>query len=332
MSRLRGHALALLLLASLLHPGLVRGEGELVDGVAAVVNTEVITFSQVRELTAARERALFTAARDRNSGQTLSNEELVSQVKEARLGALKDLIDRQIILQEFKKQGYKIPDRVVEERIQTIIREEFGGDRSAFIKTLEAQGYTIGKFREVEREKIMVQALRQKNMRADVVIPPQKIEEYYQANREEWSSPEQIKLRMLVLRGKEDDTGSSQKAVAEEIRQKVLGGAPFDRMAQMYSEDDTRDRGGDWGWIDRKTLNPELTSTAFKLKAGAVSEPLEIGNSVYLLYVEARKNQAYKPLVEVRAEIENRLRQVERQRSQERWLNSLRQKAYVKMF
>jgi parvulin-like peptidyl-prolyl isomerase len=331
MSRLRGPLVALLLALSL-SPNLPGAEGELVDGVAAVVNNEVITFSQVRELTAARERSLYAAARERGAGASMGNEELVSRVKEARLGALKDLIDRQLILQEFKKQGYKLPDRVIDERIQTIIREEFGGDRTTFIKTLEAQGYTLGKFREVEKEKIMVQVLRQKNMRADIVIPPQKIEEYYQANRAEWATPEQIKLRMLVLRGKEDDTGSSQKAVAEEIRQKVLNGAPFDRMAQMYSEDDTRDLGGDWGWIDRKTLNEELTSAAFKLKAGAVSEPLELGTSVYLLYVEARKNQAYKPLSEVRAEIEKRLIQAERQRAQERWLNSLRQKAYVKMF
>jgi len=323
MPRPRCLRLLALLLALLAAPTSRAAEGELVDGVAAVVNKEVITFSQVRELVAARERVLR---------ETYRGEELVSRVKEARLAALKDLIDRQLILQEFKKQGFKIPPRVVEERIQTIIREEFGGDRTAFIKTLEAQGYTLGKFREFETEKIMVQAMRQRHMKAEVVVPPQKIEEYYAANKAEWATPEQIKLRMIVLRGKEDDTGSSQKAIAEEIRQKVLNGAPFDRMAQMYSEDDSRDTGGDWGWIDRKTLNPELTAAAFKLKAGEVSAPLELSNSVYLLFVEARKNASHKPLSEVRADIEKRLLQTERQRSQERWLNSLRQKAYVKMF
>ncbi len=40
--------------------------------------------------------------------------------------------------------------------------------------------------------------------------------------------------------------------MAEELRQKVLGGADFDKLAQMYSEDSTQDTGGDWGWIDQR--------------------------------------------------------------------------------
>ena len=64
------------------------------------------------------------------------------------------------------------------------------------------------------------------------------------------------------------DVGS-KKELAEEIRQKVATGAEFDRMAQMYSEDETTQQaGGDWGWIERNTLNEKLTNVAFSLRAG----------------------------------------------------------------
>jgi len=61
------------------------------------------------------------------------------------------------------------------------------------------------------------------------------------------------------------DTGNSaaQKAMAEEVLGKLASGAEFDRMAQVYSEDSTRDLGGDWGWIERKTLAPALEKIAF---------------------------------------------------------------------
>lgn len=296
---------------------------EVLDGIAAVVNGDVITFSQVRELVGARERAL----RDSYRGK-----ELVEKIRETRTAALQDLIDRQLILQEFKKSNFTIPDYILEDRIQTIIREEFGGDRKAFMRTLQAQGLTLSRFKEIEREKIIVQAMRQKTLNSPFVVSPQRVEEYYQKHRSDYTSEEQVKLRMIVLR--EDTSGivGDPKTMAEEIREKVKSGADFEKMAQLYSDDSTRDIGGDWGWIDRKTLNEKLTSAAFKLKPGQVSDVIEIDGSYYLLYADEKKNALVKPLAAVREEIEKKLLQEERQKQQERWLQSLRRKAYIKTF
>jgi peptidyl-prolyl cis-trans isomerase SurA len=255
-----------------------------------------------------------------------------------RLAALKDLVDRQLILQEFRKmqeKGANIPDYVVDDRVQTIIREEFGGDRAAFVRTLQAQGYTLTRFKEIEKEKIIVQAMRQSKITDNFVVSPKQVQDFYDKNRAAYSLPEQVKLRMIVLReGNKDDIGSGgdKKQTAEEIRQKLVGGAEFERMAQMYSEDEsTSDTGGDWGWIEQNTLNEQLTKTAFALKAGGISPVIHIGDSYYILYVEARKNSSVKPLGEVREEIENNLMQQERMKVQQRWLDTLRQKAYIKI-
>lgn len=304
-------------------------QAEVIDGVAAIVNNDVITISQVRELIGARERAMREAYR---------GPDLADKVKEMRLAALKDLVDRQLILQEFRKmqeKGANIPDYVVDDRVQTIIREEFGGDRAAFVRTLQAQGYTLTRFKEIEKEKIIVQAMRQSKVTDNFVVSPKQVQDFYDKNRAAYSLPEQVKLRMIVLReGNSDDIGSGgdKKQTAEEIRQKLAGGAEFERMAQMYSEDEsTSDTGGDWGWIERNTLNEKLTQAAFVLKAGGISPVIHIGDSFYILYVEARKNSSVKPLGEVRDEIERNLMQQERMKVQQRWLDTLRQKAYIKI-
>lgn len=302
-------------------------EGELVDGIAAVVNKDVVTISEVREVVGSRERALRAA---------YHGEELENKLEELRKSAIKDLVDRQLILQEFREKKFTIPSYIVDEQVQKIIREEFGGDRSAFIRTLQAQGYTLTRFKRTEMDKVIVMAMRQENVKDNFVISPIKIQEYYNSNQGAYSMPEQVKLRMIILR--EGDTSDitatgDKKAMAEEIRTKLMNGADFDRMARMYSEDaSTQDSGGDWGWIERGTLNPELSDLAFSMKPGTVSPVVAIGNTYYILTVEARKNASVKKIGDVRSEIERNLIQRERIKAQDRWLETLRKKAYIRIF
>jgi peptidyl-prolyl cis-trans isomerase SurA len=298
---------------------------ESVNGIAAIVNNTVITYSEVRDLVEPRERLL----RSQYSGA-----ELVKKITELRKSALQDLIDRQLIIQAFDKEQLAIPSHYIDERIDAVIKENFGGDRNAFIKTMEAQKVTMSKFRDLERQKIIVTAMRAKNIHSDLLIPPAKIEEYYRQHKELFSEKAEVKLRMIMIPGHaESGGGAAQKSMVEEIRAKLITGADFDKMAQMYSEDSTRDLGGDWGWIDDKTLSPELSQVAFSLRPGEISRVVEVGGNFYLLKVEARQGGEVKPLTkEMRLDIEARLRQEQARELQEHWLAGLRAKAYIKTF
>jgi len=314
-----------LLFVALLTPALYAAEPEVIDGVAAVVNGDVITFSQVQEVSSPRERTL----REQSTGQ-----ELIEKIKEARLAALNDLIDRQLILQEFKKKQFTIPEYVIEDQVKNIIKDDFAGDRQAFLRTLIAQGYTINKFREIQRDKVIVGAMRQNNIKGTFSATPQQVEAYYQANKQEFATPEQLKLRMIVLNADPLDANSadSTRKMAEEIRDKVKGGADFATMAKTYSMDGTAESGGDWGMIDRKTLNQQLTDVAFGLAPGQTSQVVQIGDSFYILYCENKKTSSFIPITEVRDGIQKKLEQVQRQKATQKWIDSLREKAYIKIY
>jgi len=308
-------------------------EPQVVDGVAAVValsddknpaKGEVITYSQVRELVAPREKVL--------RAQYTGNE-LAAKLKEAREAALKDLIDRQLIIQAFKKDNYQVPDHFVEEQMHEIIRENFGGDRNTFIKTLEAQNFTLGEFKKMETEKMIVQAMRAKNVKKSTIASPLKVEEYYKAHRDQFTGKEEIKLRMIMIPSHATDgQAAAQKALADEIFAKLVNSAEFDRLAQNYSEDSTRDQGGDWGWIERKTLAPPLEKVAFSLPVGKISHVIEFSGNYYILKVDEKRGGDIKSLNQVRDDIEKLLVQQEAQALQDRWLGTLRSKAYIKTF
>ena len=281
---------------------------EIVNGNAAVVNGDIITFSQVRELMGAREKS---------ASEIYQGEALQQKVKEMR---------------------FNIPSYIVDDSVQRIIRQEFGGDRTAFVRTLQAQGYSMARFRDTEKDKITVQAMRQAKTSDNIIVSPVKIREFYNKNSASYTTPEQVKLRMIVLKDGAStgdavtDPAAGKKEMATEIREKLAGGAEFDRLAQMYSEDSTNESGGDWGWVERKTLNENLAKVAFSLKPSEISPVIPLDNSYYILMVEAKKPAITKPLSEVQQEIVQNLIQQEKLKAQERWLQGLRQKAYIKIF
>jgi parvulin-like peptidyl-prolyl isomerase len=299
-------------------------EPQVIDGIAAVVNGDVITYSQVRQLSAPREKMLR---------QQLTGAELEKQLIELRQLALKDLIDRRLVIQAFKKESYQIPDHIVDERMQQIIRESFGGDRNTFVKTLEAQNYTLGEFKEKELERIIVQAMRSHNVKTNTIISPTKVEDYYKKHRDEFSTKEQIKLQMIMISGQKDTASAPvQKALAEEVLGKLADGAEFDQTAKLYSEDSTRDNGGDWGWIERNTLAPALEKFAFNMPVGRISNIIDYAGNYYILKVEDKRGGTTRSLAEARSDIEKKLLQEEAQGIQQRWIAGLRAKAYIKTF
>jgi peptidyl-prolyl cis-trans isomerase SurA len=205
--------LAIFATVALLAPPLCQGalaQGrEVIDGIAAIVNGEVITLGQVRMVTMPRERLLRSQLR---------GEELARELAEMRKAALRDLIDRQLIVQAFKEEKLSLPDYFVEQRINEILRENFGGDRQAFIRMLEAQNFSLSEFRKNEFERIIVSAMRGKNVKPNTVASPVRIEQYYQKNRQEFTSKQEVKLRLIMIPSRaEDGNAAAQKAMAEEI-------------------------------------------------------------------------------------------------------------------
>ncbi|MDL5050390.1 SurA N-terminal domain-containing protein [Oscillatoria amoena NRMC-F 0135] len=309
---------------------------DVVDGIAAIVNDSVITFSQVKQQVDRQEQALRDALRD-------NPDEMVKRVKALRLEALNALIERELILQEFKKQGFDLPDRYVEARLRETIEQQFDGNRAAFIKTLEAQGLSMQEFREDMKKNLIVQAMRQQNTDAGNFVSPFKVEAYYQENIDQFVTPDQIKLRMIFLRKglfKEEFKTSDgeivekdpQLVLAQEILKKLNTGSDFSSLAQAYSEDSKRNDGGDWGWVDKNTLRKEISDVAFRLRPGQISHVIDLDEGYYIIQIENFKKGGTQSLEEVRLQIEGQILQEQRLDQQRKWIDRLKQKSYIKMF
>jgi parvulin-like peptidyl-prolyl isomerase len=74
------------------------------------------------------------------------------------------------------------------------------------------------------------------------------------------------------------------QALASQIRERLVApGADFLAIAREVSEDTSRERGGDMGWLGRGRLSPAYEQAAFGMNVGAISEPVETEFGFHLI-------------------------------------------------
>lgn len=300
----------------------------LINGITAVVNDTVITYEQVSRGIAPFDEQLIRDYRD--------DPKLLAQ-KRAQLftDQIEELVERQLILAEFKRVGYNLPESFIDDAVRTEIRKNFYGDRATMAKTLQSKGITAETFRKLQREKIIVQYLTEQNTSAQkVLISPFKIEKFYTENQEQFKVSDQVKLRTILVGQLETAPPGTAKKLAEEILKKIEEGTSFAEMAAIYSEDRFRAEGGNRGWIQRggKDLRKELEDAAFALKGGQRSGVIEFPDACFLIQVDEVRTAHVRPLDEVRAEIEKTLKDQESARLHKKWIERLRSKAYVQYY
>jgi peptidyl-prolyl cis-trans isomerase SurA len=322
--------------ALMLCPEPARGQ-LMIDGIAAVVNDKVITFQQIKAHVAETER-LYS--------QTYQGAELQEKMKEAQLDVLKALIDRELIIQDFKKSGGAIPDTFVNERVNDEIRERYGGDRMVFVKTLYEQGETMARFRDDIADNAIVQYMRTRNVAQTVLVSPYQIEQYYQQNLRLFQQDEQIKISTIVLRKSQfpstkmvdgrEISYDSQEEIAKEILYKLDTGSDFADLAKADSEASNKDDGGALGWVTEKgklAIRADLWPYIAKLQPGQHTDVISTADGYYyIVQVEDRTKASITPIDDVRKQIEDTIINQQSQEHQQDWYDSLRAKAYIKMF
>ncbi|HZF00480.1 MAG TPA: peptidyl-prolyl cis-trans isomerase [Methylomirabilota bacterium] len=300
----------------------VSSRAEMIDGIVAVVNDAVITRQQVQDIA--------TPAIDSLRRQYPADSvEFQQKINDALTNSLELLIERQLILHYFDTAGYRLPDSAVDDLVQERVRERFG-NRVTLMKTLQAEGMTFEQFREDVRDQYIESALRNKNVSQEIVVSPYQIERYFSAHQDDYKVEDEIKVRMIVLNKSADDTNTL--ALAQEIQEKIKTGASFAEMASVHSQGSQKNHGGDMGWLERSMLRKELADAAFALKSGEASDVIETPDACYLLLVEEKRPAHVRPINEVRDDIEKTLRARQHDFLQKKWIESLKQKTFIRIF
>jgi peptidyl-prolyl cis-trans isomerase SurA len=324
------HRLSLLILACALgSPAIAQTAHNIWDppyrqGIAAEVENTIITFEELR-----REMSPLIP-RIRESSR--SRAEFTSRMEELYFEVLQNLIDRVLIVKEFGEKEYQIPQTYVENEFDRILIEDFENDRSRFLEYLESQGKNVREFRMDLRERIVVSIMRSEKRKSQSQISPERIEQFYNENKINFYEEEAVKLRIIMLRPLADENPDQMRQTIDRIYEELEAGTEFADVASKYSQDSRRERGGDWGWIQRPDLKDELSAVAFTLGIGEYSDPVNIGDQIFILFAEDKREEGIQPINEVRDRIEEILASQLARQAQQQWIERLRREAYIRYY
>ncbi len=292
----------------------------LLDRIVAVVNEDVITWSELR-------RSLEQEEKEFIEGLAVKDREKALRRLEKTF--INSMIDIKLQLQEARRKGLDVKDAEVEGAISDIKKKYNLGDEE-FVASLNAEGFTLEEYKRRLREQILLSKVINYAVRSNVFVTDKEIADFYNANKEKYAQAESVRIRQIFFNAPGDKTQQSQlEAKAQEIIKRLNAGQDFAKLAEEYSEDTSRRFGGDLGYISRGTVLKEIEDMAFSLKEGEISKPFWSSRGLHIIKVEHKLDLTSPE--KIREEIKGILLERAFRLKYEEWIKDLRSKAHIEI-
>jgi peptidyl-prolyl cis-trans isomerase SurA len=298
-------------------PGLLDA-AVLLDRVVALVNKEVITWSDLYKL-------MEYEATDQV--KTLNEEERMKIFKESESAFLEKLIDMRLQLQEARGLGLEVTPEEVRETIESV-KKKYSLTDNALRESLKKEGLTFEEYEKRLSEQIIISKLVNQQVRKKIIVSEEEVKKYMDANKENLSDGEAFKIKQILFKGPKND---ADKEVIEEkaslIVQRLKAGEDFSVLAEEYSEDPSGRLGGNLGFIKKSYLTEEFVNKLNAMNVGDVSIPFWTEKGLHIIKLDEKIPA--QNIDEVRENVRKQLTEDKVLETYKSWIKDLRTKAYI---
>jgi len=273
-------------------------------------------------------------------GEPVTQSEIERWVRSRRLAsepsreALETYVTEELLVREAKAQGIQARDTDVERYIAQV-KAQGRLDDAAFGRALEEQGLTIETYRENVRREIEKSELVNKEVRGRVSVSPEEVRRHYDEHKAEYAVAERVRLQMILIplpANASPEMAAQGEMFIRALHGEISNGADFAEMARRYSRGPGAAEGGDLGFFKRGELVKPLEDVAFRLRAGAVSDPIRSPAGFHLLKVEEREGTIEQPFEAVKDQIRAELYDAALEQRYQAWLrDGLREGHHVEI-
>ena len=235
-----------------------------------------------------------------------------------RREARENAIEQTLLLQEARKRC-----EVSEEDVNARVEEM----RNQGNKARELSEDELRQIQESVRDELLFDRLCEE-LYAGIEEPSEEAcREYYDSNRSNFMMPEAVHAAHIV---RQPAPGSSKDECfmeMVEVRRKATEGHDFASVAREHSQCD--DGGGDLGWFARGRMVESFEKIVFALKPGEISEVFETEFGYHIATVYDHKPAGPVPFEDVKERIAEQLKEDERKRLLDEFIDGLRENAVI---
>ena len=282
----------------------------LADGIAAIVNSEIITVSELQ--TEMADAILRLKAR-------YEGDELTEHLVQKRYEIVTRMIEHKLQLQEAKAKNVVIGDEEVETAWEKLHDNPVALPPSA------------SRSKAALREEMMVRRARDIEIHRGILVTPEEIRTYYTAQQQKFTSPTQHHIRQILLLPKLGENRETLKTRADVLMSQLNESTNFEKLAELFSDGAESVLGGDLGFVTKAELLAPLGEALDKLAPGEVSPLIETEIGIHILRLEETRQGTVQSFDAVKEAIAKQLHQEKIQRSHEAWMSSLKDKAYIEI-
>lgn len=252
---------------------------------------------------------------------------------EYRSQAIAFLIEKELFYQEALKRGLRADEDEINNLIEANIKRF--SSRKAFEKEVSARGLTDERFRELVAREILIGKIVSDEITRKSTYTDEELRDYYEKNIDKFKRPEAMRVWHILVSVSPNGT-EEEKTIrrdrAEEAYKKVNRGDDFLLLAEQYSDDAYRVKGGDLGYIHKGRLDPDLEVAVLRLKEGEISPIVETIYGFHIIKAGDRKPAETVPLEETKNKLRSELEKKRFDETKKNLVSSLKERTGVEIF
>jgi parvulin-like peptidyl-prolyl isomerase len=320
-------ATAILLSAVAASPGV---RAEILEQVLVKVNGEIITKTEFEARQVAELRN-----RQELANVSPNSPELQKAVATITPDLILAVVDELLLVQRGRESGYALGDQQFASILENIKNSNNLQDDAKFQEALKQEGLTMADLRRNLERQMLVQQVQRVEILEKISITDEEARAYYDAHRQEFTSPAEVTLREILLEVRTTDRGvnvaedDTVREQAQDLKKRLLSGEPFPRLAGEYSVAASKANGGLIGPLNSGELAPALRDLLAKMQVGDITEPIRTQRGYQLLKLESRTEAKLRSFEEARGDIGNRIGDQKLRGEREKYLDRLRAQATI---
>jgi parvulin-like peptidyl-prolyl isomerase len=281
---------------------------QIIEQVLVNVNGDILTKTEFeqRQIAVLRNRPEL-------ANVTPESPELKKAIGEVTPQLILDAVDELLLIQRGRELGLVLGDEQFASILQNIKKSNNLEDDAQFEAALKQEGLTMADLRRSLERQMLASEAQRRDVVEKISVTEAEAQAYYEANRQEFTTPSELTLREILIEVPTTDRGvnvaqdDEARAEAESLRKRLLAGEPFPRLAADASDAPSKANGGLIGPISREEIAPALQKQFDAMKVGDITDVIRTTRGYQIIKLESRTETKIRSFEEARSDISNKV-------------------------